>query len=421
MSRVERSYLRPVVKTTPAFYGFLVMLLVGCGLLFYAWWIQLTEGLEVTGISHWVPWGVYISTFVFFVGMAATSLATSAWIRLRSKDEYLPLARIGEFLSLASLLVAAVAITMDLGRPERMISLFTSGRLGSPMVWELIGMTVFGAGALLYIYFTLRYDYRYLSESVKEAPLRLKGLILLGGGKGDRGRVPGWLSVIAILLMVFFIGVDAWLFGSVIAQPSWQSLLIGPVFIAAALASGVAAIAVASGLAGATFGLHNYLTRSLFRGLSRALALLMAIYLAVVAVDKAMVLALGSAEEIAVAEAVLTGEFAWSFWLAVVVGFLVPIAVLLSPAGSSKKGVVPAALRALFGIWIYRYLELVPSMTRPFIQLPWGSTGPLPTYTPTLIEWGLVAGFFVLGTLAFTVLMKLFPMTPVRERQSAHV
>ena len=51
--------------------GFLTLLmLVGT----YAYYIQIEEGLIVTGMSDRVSWGLYISNFTFLVGVAAAAV-----------------------------------------------------------------------------------------------------------------------------------------------------------------------------------------------------------------------------------------------------------------------------------------------------------------------------------------------------------
>ena len=40
----------------------------------YSYYIQLTEGLVVTGMSDRVSWGLYISNFTFLVGVAAAAV-----------------------------------------------------------------------------------------------------------------------------------------------------------------------------------------------------------------------------------------------------------------------------------------------------------------------------------------------------------
>ncbi|NIP57651.1 MAG: polysulfide reductase, partial [Gemmatimonadetes bacterium] len=39
-----------------------------------AYWIQLREGLAVTGMTDHVSWGLYISNFTFLVGLAAAAV-----------------------------------------------------------------------------------------------------------------------------------------------------------------------------------------------------------------------------------------------------------------------------------------------------------------------------------------------------------
>ena len=40
----------------------------------YAWGLQFTQGLTVTGMSQDVTWGIYIAQFTFLVGVAASAV-----------------------------------------------------------------------------------------------------------------------------------------------------------------------------------------------------------------------------------------------------------------------------------------------------------------------------------------------------------
>ena len=58
---------------------------VGVGVLaaimvigFCAYVFQLTQGLAVTGMSNGVSWGLYITCFMFFVGLSAGGLIVAS-------------------------------------------------------------------------------------------------------------------------------------------------------------------------------------------------------------------------------------------------------------------------------------------------------------------------------------------------------
>ena len=113
--------LRPLLGTGKGFYVLAGALLILIAWFLYAWYVQLTQGLGVTTMRTPIgaAWGVYIANFVFFVGIAHGGIAIAAAIRLLKLTKYLPVARMGEVLTVISLMMAGLSIMIDMGRPDR--------------------------------------------------------------------------------------------------------------------------------------------------------------------------------------------------------------------------------------------------------------------------------------------------------------
>ena len=58
----------------PAVWVFGVLALIGIG----CWIYQLIGGLAVTGMSNATSWGLYITNFMFFVGLSAGGLIVAS-------------------------------------------------------------------------------------------------------------------------------------------------------------------------------------------------------------------------------------------------------------------------------------------------------------------------------------------------------
>ena len=80
-ARLERTALAPRAHSSRGYFlwvGFLVMV-VAWGL--YAYSTQLREGLIVTGMRDRILWGMYITLFVFFIGISHAGTLISAILR----------------------------------------------------------------------------------------------------------------------------------------------------------------------------------------------------------------------------------------------------------------------------------------------------------------------------------------------------
>src|SRR4249920_3005365 len=109
--------------------GLLLIALIGS----FAYYRQLKYGLVVTDMRDYVSWGIYISNFVFFVAISLVGSLITAILRLANVKWSTPLTRIAEIIAVSAIVMAALIIIVDMGRPERMLFLFSHGRLQSPI------------------------------------------------------------------------------------------------------------------------------------------------------------------------------------------------------------------------------------------------------------------------------------------------
>ena len=102
------------------------------------------------------------------------------------------------------------------------------------------------------------------------------------------------------------------------------------------------------------------------------------------------------------------GRFAPIFWFDLVIGLLVPGAILMLKGRSTIAAAVSAVM-TISGIFAERVLIVLPSqLNREFLS---GTA----QYTPTATEWWLIAGVWAAGVLMLTLLAKAFPLVPMDE------
>jgi molybdopterin-containing oxidoreductase family membrane subunit len=113
---------------------------------------QLRQGLAVTAMTNYFCWGVYIINFVFFIGISMAGTLISAILRLTGAEWRRPITRMAEGITLFALLIAGPMVIIDMGRPDRFFHVFRYGRFQSPILWDVISLTTYLAGSLLYLY-----------------------------------------------------------------------------------------------------------------------------------------------------------------------------------------------------------------------------------------------------------------------------
>ena len=99
------------------FYIYLGILLALMGAGIYAYGYQFREGLIITGMSNIVSWGLYISNFTFFVGVAAAAVMLILPAYLYKDKDFHAVVIIGESVAVGALVMCLLFITVDMGGP----------------------------------------------------------------------------------------------------------------------------------------------------------------------------------------------------------------------------------------------------------------------------------------------------------------
>lgn len=100
-----------------------------------------------THLNSAVPWGLWVSIYIWLVGISAGSLALVCWGHLKDNQALKKITRLGMALALATLLAGLLSILIDLGHIERFYQLFISPNPTSVMAW-MVWLYGFYAAAL---------------------------------------------------------------------------------------------------------------------------------------------------------------------------------------------------------------------------------------------------------------------------------
>jgi len=114
-SEGEVRLLASLTSGGPGFYALLGLLLglIAWGIIAYS--LQLRYGLGVTGLRDSMMWGVYITNFVFFIGVSHVGALMSAILRITGAEWRRPITRMAEAITFASLLMGALMPVVDMG------------------------------------------------------------------------------------------------------------------------------------------------------------------------------------------------------------------------------------------------------------------------------------------------------------------
>ncbi len=355
------------------------------GLYYYA--RQLAQGLNVTGLTDQVSWGMYISNFTYMVGVAAGAVMLVIPAYIYKKESMHEIVIFGELLAISSIVMCLLFVTADMGRPDRMWHMIPLiGIFNFPMSilsWDVI---------VLQGYFILNiYVATYLLYK------RFKG-------EHPNKKYYVWAVYISIIWAFSLHTVTAFLYNGLGSRPFWNSAIIAPRFLASACVVGPAL----------TFLIIRYLKRSAYIELAffeRAQPVLRNIITVALAISMFFLISEIFTEFYTDTMHVASVHYLFFglhghyglvpyMWASVILN-VSALMILLIPRFSQKEGAfVVACVLAIVGIWIEKGMGfIVPG----FIPTPLGE---VVEYSSSYHEIFISIGILAAGALVYTVLMK---------------
>jgi Ni/Fe-hydrogenase subunit HybB-like protein len=483
--------LQPTERWTPGVKLVALALLAVVLWGVYLYTRQLRHGLSVTGLDCPVFWGIYITNFVFFIGISHAGTLISAILRVTGAVWRKPLTRMAEAITVFALVVGPLNVIFDLGRPDRVPNMIKHPHFASPLVWDICCISTYFVASITYLFLPLMPDIAILRDRYPERWWYRWLALNWRNTEAQQRMLRRIISIMAIVVIPIAISVHtvvSWVFAMTL-QPMWHSSIFGPYFVVGAIYSGIATLLIAIAILRRAYHLEEFVKPRHFEYLGYLL-ITFAVAWGYFTFAEFLTTYRGNApEEMRVFNAKLSGEFAGVFWAMIysmVAAFLtltlsqIPVAerkaeavlgrvlrpvlvgaamlacvvmgrLYLHPALTAAVPSAPihspvwnppavayhgAALLFLIllvwtlapvlhtrpvprivlasvfiniGMWLERYVIVVPSLSHPRLPLR------IAVYHPTMVEWSLTAADFALFALLFLLFSRVFPMLPIWE------
>jgi molybdopterin-containing oxidoreductase family membrane subunit len=321
-------------------------------------------------------------------------------------------------MAIIGLILASMLVLADVGKPGRaIINLFRYARPGSPFFGTLtVAMIGFLIAALIYLFLDGRRDAARLA---KEDSRFRSFYSLWASGYQDTAqererhdKATFWLSVAFLPLLIVAHTTLGFVFGLQVGRPGWFGTLQAPGFVILAGVSGIGYLIILAAILRKVLHQEEKIGMTIFRWLGNLLMVLTATYMYFMVVEWLTSIYSANTVEANLINALLSGEYAWIFWVSVAC-LVIPLILLVWQFVTKKYGI---GLLVLSGILVNlaaigkRFLIVVPSQTHATL-LPY-----LPgTYNPTWVEYSVIIGLMGLGALLFVLFMKIFPIMDVEE------
>jgi Ni/Fe-hydrogenase subunit HybB-like protein len=196
-----------------------------------------------------LQWSVLIVLYPYITGLVAGAFILASLVRVFNVKAVAPTYRLALLTALAFLIVAPLPLQLHLGHPERSPEMYFTPHATSAMamfgyvyLWYLMAVLVFE------IWLDYRRDIVVFSQTTKGWKRLLYRVMTLGSDNISPRALAidhkvGWIVTLVGIPSAFILhGYVGFIFGSIKANPWWNSPLMPVVFIFSAMVSGIAAV-----------------------------------------------------------------------------------------------------------------------------------------------------------------------------------
>jgi molybdopterin-containing oxidoreductase family membrane subunit len=423
MKRIDEQVLRslgmPSIRYLALLAFFALLMLAGV----IAYGFQYFEGMGVTGLSIPVGWGVYITNFVWWIGIAHSGTLISAILFLFRTKWRNGINRSAEAMTIFAIMTAGLFPLVHLGRVwvfYWLLPYFNWRHLWpnfkSPLVWDVVAVTTYFTVSLMFFYLGLLPDLATARDNTPDGPRKkLYTYLCLGWtGKYEQwrhyARAYVALAALATPLVISVHSVVSWDFAMSLL-PGWHTTIFAPYFVAGAIHSGLAMVIVLLIPLRKSLHLERILTVYYFEQMALIMILTGAIIGYAYVIEGFMSWYSNDIFERQFSMFRAFGSWAYSplFWLMVIFNLAVPATFFFKKLRTNLAYLFVASILINIGMWLERFVIIVVSLGHGFLPSSWGM------YEPRLVEV-LVTGFsFGFFLSLFLIFVKLFPSIPMGE------
>src|SRR5262245_14390644 len=417
-SKINRDLLAVMDGVSPGYFlllGATILVVTAAAL---TWIYQLYIGLGIAGYTHPMFWGVYIVTFVFWVGIAhAGTLISALLYQIRAKWRN-AINRSAEAMTVMAVMTAGQFLGIHVGRIWKayFILPYPNQRglwvnFRSPLEWDTFAISTYATTSIIFLYIGMIPDLAIARDRFAGWRKLLYTALALGW----QGTARQWkahtrsvlhLSGLATPLVLSVHSVVSWDFAMSIV-PGWHATIFAPYFVAGAIFSGFAMVLTVMIPVRRIYGLEAYITdyhfdmmgrfillTSLLVGYSYCCEFFIAWYSGVEAEQTSFWLR-------------AFGPYWFSTWTMLTCNTLFPQLLWFRRLRTHVPTLFVISTFVNIGMWFERYVIIITGLSREYDPAVWG------IYTPTWAELTILAGRFSFFAMLFLIFLKVFPVIAI--------
>lgn len=418
---VSHSILRPV-RHAP---GIGWMLGTGfCGVLVVigavAWGWQMYQGMGVSGLAWPVMWAMYITCFVFWIGIAHSGTLISAILYLFRAKFRPSFSRASEAMTIFAIATAGLFPILHLGRSWRFYWVFpypNNRRIWvnfrSPLVLDIFAISTYFTVSLIFWYLGMIPDFAEIRDRSIGWRRTIYGVLSLGW-VGSLRQVKPYLKLYILLaglatpLVLSVHTMVSWDF-ALSLLPGWHEEIFPPYFVAGAIFSGLAMVLTLIIPLRSWFHLEEHITIDHCEALAKLILLTSSIVTFSYASEYFVAWYSGDTYEKTAYWLRAFGHYWIPFWIMSVCNVLFPLLFFFRRVRRSFVGLFIISILINIGMFLERLVLIVTTLAYSFDPGSWG------LWHLQWTEVAIVVGSFGWFMLQFLLFVQFAPCLPVAE------
>jgi molybdopterin-containing oxidoreductase family membrane subunit len=395
------------------------------GLVIGSWGVisVLIWGKKVTALGSYVPWGLWVAVYLFFLGLTAGAFLITILTYVFRVKIFAPIGPLSAFTVLVALICEVIVISFDLGHLFRVYRLLTSPGFTSMIFWMIVFTNAMLVIYLLECFYLLRENLIQWAQEEERPGRKIYQFLSFGKTSfSDADRVADHrqvrlLSIISLPVGLIFYGVNGAIFAILLNRPIWNGALTPLLFIVTALLSGGALI---------TFLTYVFkIDDELVHYLGHVVRFLLVVFLFLELLQFFVGYNTGVVMNRTSLDIIAFGSYWWVFWIFhVVLGSAIPL-YLLAVHHQSTKAVAWACFLIMITFIAVRLNFVIPDQAVYKLEgleatfFHWRLR--TDQYFPNLNEWLVSLWVFSLGLLAFLLGSRWLPIISAGKGEEEHV
>jgi Ni/Fe-hydrogenase subunit HybB-like protein len=418
--KVEKDVLAAMQKPGRAYWLSLLAAATCFAIGAACWGYQIYSGMHLSGKNNPVGWYLYITPFVFWVGIAHSGTLISAVLFLFRAKFRKAFNRTAEAMTVIAVLTAGLFPLIHLGRcwffywlmpypNQRMLWV----NFRSPLLWDVFAVSTYLTVSAIFFFVGMIPDLAIARRHVTGPRKWLYHVLSLGWRGTNRQwnhyeKLYTFLAGFATPLVISVHSVVSWDFAMSIV-PGWHTTIFAPYFVAGAIFSGCAMVITLVIPMRKFLKLEEHITIDHFESLAKVLLFTSLIVGYSYILEYGMAFYGNNKFEKAHFIFRLLGDFRYPYWLMVFCNVLMPLTLFVRKLRRNLAYLFILSIFVNIGMYLERFIIIVTSLAHDFDPYAWGN--------PNLswIAIGINIGAFGMFFMFFLIFVKVLPVLAITE------